>query len=90
MSHSMFNITKNHHFAPTHSSVWSQFLSASLKLHKFWFHVNDMNCCASGTMHKYMLVKPIILEIWHVRKGTNLTQDEIKPLEKASFIFNEQ
>jgi hypothetical protein len=68
-------------FAPTYSGVWSQFSSASLKLHKFWFHVNDMNCCVSNTMHKYMLVKPTILEIWHVQKGTNLTQDEIKPLE---------
>jgi len=77
-------------FAPTYSGVWSQFSSASFKLHKFWFHVNDMNCCARGTMHKYMLVKPTILESWHVQKGTNLTQDEIKPLDEASFIFNEQ
>jgi hypothetical protein len=41
-------------------------------------------------MHKYMLVKPTILEIWQMQKGTNLTQDEIKPLEEASCISNEQ
>ncbi len=77
-------------FAPPYSGVWCQFSSASLNFHKFWFHVNDINCCARGTMHKYMLVKPTILEIWQMQKGTNLTQDEIKPLEEASCISNEQ
>jgi hypothetical protein len=27
----------------TYSSLWSQFLGAPLKLHKFWFYADDMN-----------------------------------------------
>jgi hypothetical protein len=49
-----------------------------------------MNFCISNTKHKYALDILVVLEIWHVKSETNLTQDEIKFLEKTGFILNRQ
>jgi hypothetical protein len=58
-----------------------------LKLHKFWFYANDMNCCISNTKRKYALDKPTISKIWHVKVETNFTQDEINSLEEVRFVL---
>jgi hypothetical protein len=42
--------------ALTYSRLWSQFLNALLKLHKFWFCVDDMNQYVSSMKCKYALV----------------------------------
>jgi hypothetical protein len=49
-----------------------------------------MNPCISDTKHKYALDIPALLEIWHVKFETNLTQNEIKFLETAGFVLNRQ
>jgi hypothetical protein len=68
--------------------VVPQFFNAPLKLHKFWLYVDDMNRCISDKKHKYALDRSAILEIWHVKFETNLTQDEIKFLEEVGFVLN--
>jgi hypothetical protein len=49
-----------------------------------------MNHCVSGTKCKYALDKPAVPKIWPVQVETNLTQDEIKYLEEAKFVLNNQ
>ncbi len=73
----------------TYSSFWYVFLCTLVKFHKFWFCVDDMNCCARGIDHKYAASKPIVLDIWNVQMGTNLKQDEVTSMEEVGFIFNE-
>jgi hypothetical protein len=49
-----------------------------------------MNHCIGDMKHKYALDIPAILEIWHVKVETNITQDEIKFLEEVGFVLNRQ
>jgi hypothetical protein len=48
-----------------------------------------MHCCVRGTKHKYAICRPILKNIWPLKMGTNLTQDEITSLEEIGFILNE-
>jgi hypothetical protein len=47
-----------------------------------------MNCYVGSVKHKYALDRPFVLEIWPIQVETNLTQDEIKSLEEASFVYD--
>jgi hypothetical protein len=49
-----------------------------------------MNHYVGGTKRKYALDKPVVSEIWLVQAKTNLTQDEIKFIEKVGFVLNKQ
>jgi hypothetical protein len=39
--------------APTYLGLWFQFPNAPLKLHKFWFYVDDMNHYVGSTKCKH-------------------------------------
>ncbi len=106
LAHLVFDIAKHHQLflyhkdyykvdvvgvhASTYSDLSSQFLGAPLKLHKFWFCANDMNCCAGGMKCRYAVERSIVLSIWHVQEGTNLSHNEVKALEEVGFVINIQ
>jgi hypothetical protein len=52
-----------------------------------WFCPNDLSCCVSGTTQKYVVPRPLVLTIWPIKEGTNLTQKEIITLEEVGFSF---
>jgi len=43
-----------------------------------------------GMKRNYAIDKLVISSIWPMREGSNLSQDEVKSLEEASFVFNRQ
>jgi hypothetical protein len=40
--------------------------------------------------HRYVMDRPIVLEIWHVQEGTNLTQNEVRSLTEVGFVVNKR
>jgi hypothetical protein len=43
-----------------------------------------------GMKHNYAIDKLAISSIWPIQEGSNLSQDEVKSLEEASFVLNRQ
>ncbi len=37
-----------------------------------WFCPNNLNCCVSGTMRKYVVVRPSVPIVWLIQEGTDL------------------
>ncbi len=74
--------------APCYSSFWVQYHSESLKHHKHWFWLDDLNHCVSGTMENYTIARPTIPIVWPIKESTNLTQKEVITLEEARFSFD--
>jgi hypothetical protein len=46
-----------------------------------------MKHCVGGTKRKYALDRPVVLKIWFIQVETNLTQYEIKSIEKNEICF---
>ena len=40
-----------------------------------------------GPKHSYVLIRPEILEVWHVLIGTNLTRTKVIELEEVGFCL---
>ncbi len=72
---------------PCYSGFWVQYHSGSLKHHKHWFCPNDFNYCISGIEWKFVVVRLIVIIVWPIQEGTNLTQKEIMTLEEVGFSF---
>jgi hypothetical protein len=34
--------------------------------------------------------RPIVLEIWHVQKGNNFTQNEVRSFKEVGFVVNKR
>jgi hypothetical protein len=60
--------------APYYSRFWVQFHSRSQEHHMHWFCLDDLNCCVDGTSQKYAIVRALVLTIWHIQEGSDLTQ----------------
>jgi hypothetical protein len=60
----------------------------SLENHKHWFCLNDLSCCVRRTSRKFAVAILIVPTVWPIQEGTNLTQNELITLEKASFSFD--
>jgi hypothetical protein len=43
-----------------------------------------------GMNRNYAIDKPAISSIWPMQEGSNVSQDEMKSLEEASFVLNRQ
>ncbi len=53
-----------------------------------WFCPNNLNCCVSGTMRKYVVVRPSVPIVWLIQEGTDLIWKEVTTLEEVGFSFN--
>ena len=52
---------------------------------QFFFYNDDIECCVKGTKRKWVISMPEIPTIWLVKRGTNLSKQEILALEAAGF-----
>ncbi len=94
----MFSIAKHHQLFLYHKDYYKidfhwcsclylllfvlSILRCTLKLHKFWFCADDMNCYVRGTKHRYVVDRLVVSLIWPMQKRTKLSHIEVKALEK--------
>ena len=71
--------------APTYTGMHLPYNCKEARLHKFWFCADDIHRCVRGTLRQYILHRPTNPEFWPVKKGTNLTINEVFSLEDAGF-----
>jgi hypothetical protein len=90
----IFQTYKNAILMNVHSLGWLLWLcfyiGAPFKVHKFYFCVDGMNHYMGDSKCKHEIHKLVVLNIWHVQKNFNRTQDEVKFLEETCFVFNKQ
>jgi hypothetical protein len=41
-----------------------------------------------GSGRKHVADRPLVLVVWLVQEGTNLTQDEVMTMEEVDFVLN--
>ena len=51
---------------------------------------DDIECCVKGTKWKWVISMPEIPAIWPVKRGTNLSKQEILALEAVGFQLPQQ
>ncbi len=83
-------ITNRGILIPCYVGNWSATKGVAIELHKFQFCYDDHNRCVRGTRKKYTIGRLVVPSIWHVQKGNDLTQNEVMPLEKSSFLLSEK
>jgi hypothetical protein len=74
--------------APCYSGFWVQFHIRSLEYHIHWFWPNDLNHYVNGTTQKYAVARPLVPNVWLIRKGIDLIQKEAITLEETRFSFD--
>ncbi len=52
------------------------------------FYLDDLSHYVSGTMQKYVVVRPSMPTIWLFQEGTNLIQKEVITLKEVGFSFD--
>ena len=57
---------------------------------QFFFCNDDIERCVKGTRRKWVVGKPPVPEIWHVKLETNLSQQEVFAFEHAGFRLAER
>jgi hypothetical protein len=48
----------------------------------------NLNYCVEGLGRKHVVDRPLVLVVWLVQEGTNLTQDEVTTMEEVDFVLN--
>ncbi len=48
----------------------------------------NSNHCVEGSGRKHVVHRPLVLVVWLVQEGTNLTQDEVTTMEEVDFVLN--
>ena len=71
--------------APTYTSLMVNYKKNRNDVMQFFFCNNDIERCVKGTKRKWVISMPEIPAIWPVKRGTNLSKQEILALEVAGF-----
>jgi hypothetical protein len=58
--------------------------------YEFWFCPDDIKCCVNENNKKYVLDRHVVINIWLVKIGTNLSKQEILTLEDARFQLHQK
>jgi hypothetical protein len=48
----------------------------------------NLNHCVEGLGRKHVVDRPLVLVVWLVQEGTNLTQYEVTTMEEVDFVLN--
>ena len=75
--------------APTYTGMMKNYKKIKVQM-QFFFCNNDIERCVKGTIRKWVETKPPVPEIWPVKVGTNLSQQEVLGLEHAGFRLAER
>ena len=71
--------------APTYTGLMVNYKKNGNDVMQFFFCNDDIERCVKGTKRKWIISVPEIPATWPVKKGTNLTKQEILALEAAGF-----
>ena len=70
---------------PTYTGLMVNYKKNCNDVMQFFFYNDDIERCVKGTKKKWVIYVPEILATWPVKKGTNLSKQEILALEAAGF-----
>ena len=76
--------------APIYKRLKKEFRSPNNVEYKFWFCLDDINRCVSGSKKKYVLDWPIVPNTWPMKIGTTLSREEVLLLEDAIFQLQQR
>ena len=76
--------------APTYTGLMVNYKKNRNDVMQFFFCNDDIECCVKGTKRKWVISMPEIPAIWPVKRGTNLSKQEILALEAAGFQLPQQ
>jgi hypothetical protein len=71
--------------APTYKGLKKQFRSTNNVEYEFWFCLDDIKRCVSGTKKNYVLDWPTVPNTWPVKMCVNLSREEMLALEDVEF-----
>ena len=71
--------------APTYTGLMVNYKKNRNDVMQFYFCNDDIERCVKGTKRKWVISLPDIPTMWPVKRGTNLTKQEILALEAAGF-----
>ena len=71
--------------APTYNGLMVNYKKNRNDVMQFFFCNDDIERCVKGTKRKWVILVPEIPAIWPVKRGTNLSKQEILALEAARF-----
>ena len=71
--------------APTYAGLIVNYKKNYNDVMQFFFYNDDIKHCVKGTKKKWVISMPEIPAIWPVKRGTNLSKQEILALEAAGF-----
>ena len=78
--HTCFNIQRVH----------DRIHSPNNEEYEFWFCPDDIKCCVSGSMKKYVLDWPIVPNTWPVKISTNLSKYKVVTFEDVGFQLQQR
>ena len=75
---------------PIYKGLRKEFRFSNNVEYEFWFCLEDIKRCVSGSKKKHMLDWPIVPNTWSVKIGTNLLREEVLALEDVGFQLQQR